>query len=52
MINPINWPCFHFIRISVVGLAISLVGIDGLVIGDVVSIDADVAVDFFELSLW
>ena len=45
-------PCFHFIEIFVVGLAVDLGGIESLAIGGAVLTRADVNVGFFGLSLW
>ena len=36
----------------VVGLAVGLGGADGLAIGIVVSTEADIAINFSQLSLW
>ena len=49
--DPTSWPCFRFIRISVVSLVVSLGKADGLAIGRAVSIEVDVIVDFFGLFL-
>ena len=45
-------PCFRFIGMSVVSLAVSLGGAEGLAIGGAVSMGADVAFGFSRLSLW
>ena len=42
----------HFFDGAVVGLAVGLVGADGLAIGRAVLTGADVAVGFSGLSLW
>ena len=48
-----NKPCFRFIGMSVViDLAIGLGRAESLAIGGAVSTKADVAIGFFELSLW
>ena len=53
MVDQTGRPCFRFIGMSVVvDLAIGLGRAEGLTIGGAVSMEADVAVDFSELSLW
>ena len=48
MVDPIGQPCFHFIKMSVVGLAVGLDGVDGLAIGESILTGVDVAVNFFK----
>ena len=52
LIDPTNQPCFNFIRMFMVGLAIWLDRADGLAIDEAVSMEADIAVGFYNLSLW
>ena len=50
--NPTNQPCFHFIGMSIVDLAVSLGRVDDLAICGAISTKADVTIGFFWLSLW
>ena len=45
-------PRFHFIGMSVMGLAVDLSEAESLAIGKVVSIETDIFIGFFGLSLW
>lgn len=50
--DPISRLCFCFIRMSVMGLTISLAEAVGLAISRAISMGREVAVGFSRLSLW
>ena len=52
VVNSASQPCFRFIGMSVVGLAIGLSGAKSLAIGGTILTGADVAIGFSELFLW
>ena len=52
VVDLVGRPCFHFIGMSVVGLAVGPGGTEGLAIGGAVWTGADVAVGFSGFSLW
>ena len=51
MVDLAGWPCFRFIRMSVIGLVVGLGEAESLIIGRAVLMKADVAAGFFGLFL-
>ena len=43
---------FHFVRIFVMDFTIGLGGAESLAIGEAILTETDIAIGFFELSLW
>ena len=47
-----DWPCFHFIKIFIMDLTISLGKVDSLAINRIILTKKKVAISVFGLFLW